>query len=447
MAGGGGVASGVNRNELPSMAKRLSDPQLQQKLADQQTDPETMGIMQAESQRRVNTRKAVMAAGGGMIAFAKGGTDEVDNPFKDNPYPIREDIGAEKKPVTPTDKAKKKAESAAPKAKDMYSEYDEAVKTAGEGAFTKTKASMVEREKALPALQAEADKSIATRVADMRQTNKDLGIKDEHTKKLRDSFEQQIASSAEESKEEAKLRKAQAWAVFGSTPGPLLKVGLQALSGYIDDKIADESKRKKMQNELKKSLYELDRSSYLESVGMAKEAREHHLTAFNTVNNLRDKIADDRRALETKDYEFKKGAAETKLKAKEREQERKLTLEAARITKGGNLNEEKLETKQTQLARAALEAFDKGKDGEKLSNYESMKSLAPEGFKAVEADYNRLKKKQDDLKIALKESYSRAKGLDATPAPSAAPSAADISFTAKKYGITEDEVKKRLGVK
>jgi hypothetical protein len=76
-----------------------------------------------------------------------------------------------------------------------------------------------------------------------------------------------------------------------------------------------------------------------------------------------------------------------------------------------------------------------------------MKSLAPEGFKAVEADYNRLKKKQDDLKIALKESYSRAKGLDATPAPSAAPSAADISFTAKKYGITEDEVKKRLGVK
>lgn len=445
----GGVASGVNRNELPSMAKRLSDPQLQQKLSDQQTDPETMGIMQAESQRRVNTRKGAMA-GGGMIAFAEGSKKAItydENPFKDNPYPIREDIGAEKKPVTPTDKVKKKAESATPKAKDMYSEYDESMKAAQEGAFSDTKKQLVEREKALPTLQAEADKSIATRVADMRQTNKDLGIKDEHTKKLRDSFEQQIASSAEESKEEAKLRKAQAWAVFGSTPGPLLKVGLQALSGYIDDKIADESKRKKMQNELKKSLYELDRSSYLESVGMAKEAREHHLTAFNTVNNLRDKIADDRRALETKDYEFKKGAAETKLKAKEREQERKLTLEAARITKGGNLNEEKLDTKQTQLARAALEAFDKGKDGEKLSNYESMKSLAPEGFKAVEADYNRLKKKQDDLKIALKESYSRAKGLDATPAPSAAPSAADISFTAKKYGITEDEVKKRLGVK
>jgi hypothetical protein len=441
----GGVASGVDRYELPGMARRLSDPQLQQKLADQQTDPETMGIMQAESQRRVNTRKAAMA-GGGMIAFAKGGTDEVDNPFKDNPYPIREDIGAEKKPVTPTDKAKKKVEASAPKAKakDMYSEYDESMEAAQKGAFSDTKKQLVEREKALPALQAEADKSIATRVADMRQTNKDLGIEDKHTKALRDSFEQQIAASLEESKEEAKLRKAQAWAVFGSTPGPLLKVGLQALSGYIDDKIADEAKRKKMQSELKKSLYELDRSSYLESVGMAKEAREHHLTAFKTVNDLRDKIADDRRALETKDYEFKKDIAGTKLKAKEREQERKLTLEAARISKGSNLNEEKLDTKQTQLARAALEAFDKSEDGKKLSNYESMKSLAPDGFKAVQKDYERLKKKQDDLKIDLQNAYSRAKGLDTAPAPSTSGGASVTTADGKTYTFPNAEAAQKF---
>jgi hypothetical protein len=179
-------------------------------------------------------------AGGGMIAFAEGSKKAVtydENPFKDNPYPIREDISKEK-PVTPTDKAKKKAESATPKAKDMYSEYDESMKAAQEGAFSDTKKQLVEREKALPTLQAEADKSIATRVADMRQTNKDLGIKDEHTKKLRDSFEQQIASSAEESKEEAKLRKAQAWAVFGSTPGPLLKVGLHANYIFKGDQIS-----------------------------------------------------------------------------------------------------------------------------------------------------------------------------------------------------------------
>ena len=297
----------------------------------------------------------------------------------------------------------------------------------------------------MPTLQTEADKSIATRVAEMRQTNKDLGIEDKHTKALRDSFVQQIEASANESKDEARMRQAQAWAVFGSTPGPLLKVGLQALSGYIDDTIADESKRKKMQNELRKSLYELDRASYLESAGMVKEAREHSRQSFDTVMNLRDKISDDLRSMETKDYEYKKGAAETKLRAKEREQEKKLTLEAARIGKGSNLKEENLDTRQTQLARAALDAFDKGKDGEKLSNYESMKALSPEGFKAVEADYNRLNKKRDDLRIALQNSYTRAKGLDT--APSASPTGGGATVTTadgKTYSFPNAEAAQKF---
>jgi hypothetical protein len=182
------------------------------------------------------------------------------------------------------------------------------------------------------------------------------------------------------------MRQAQAWAIFGSTPGPLLKVGLQALNGYIDDTIADEAKRKKMKNELRKSLYELDRASYLESAGMVKEAREHSRQSFDAVMNLRNQISDDHNKLETVEHNRKIDAAKTRLTAKEREQERKLTLDAARISKGSNLKEENLETKQTQLARAALENFDKSQDGKRLSDYESMKSLSPEGFKAVEKD-------------------------------------------------------------
>ena len=279
----------------------------------------------------------------------------------------------------------------------------------------------------------------------MRQTNKDLGIEDKHTEALRNSFVEQIKASANESKDESRMRQAQAWAVFGSTPGPLLKVGLQALNGYIDDTIADEAKRKKMKNELRKSLYELDRSSYLESAGMVKEAREHHRQSFDTVMNLRNQIADDLRSMETKDYEYKKGAAETKLRAKEREQEKKLTLEAARISKGSNLNEEKLETKQTQLTRAALENFAKSEDGKKLSNYESMKALAPEGFKAVEKDYNRLKKQEEDLKAALKESYSRAKGLDTAPSASPTGGGATVTTTdGKTYSFPNAEAAQKF---
>jgi hypothetical protein len=446
----GGIESGVNPYQLPSMAKRLSDPQLQQKLANQQTDPATMGIMQAEAQRRANTRSGVVnAAGGGMIAFAEGSkkpVDEVDNPFKDNPIPIREDIGKEKS-GTPTEKAKKKAADVAPKSKDMYSEYDEAVKAAGEGAFTKTKASMVEREKALPTLQAEADKSIATRVADMRQTNKDLGVEDKHTKVLRDSFVKQIEASAGESKDEARMRQAQAWAVFGSTPGPLLKVGLQALTGYIDDTIADDAKRKKMQNELKKSLYELDRSSYLESSGMVKEAREHHRQAFDSMMNIRNQIADDHNKLETTEYNRKIDAAKSKLAARKDIEEKRIAR-----TNAGDSKEAQIYQRQADSVNRIRDQFEKRHQTE-LENLRQVANL-PETSngdyqkKAVER-LKEIDKERDKLNERLAKEFPLVPNLVSTKpaAPSAAPTAADIAFTAKKNGVSEDEVRKRLGIK
>jgi len=422
----GGIASGVDPYELPGMAKRLSDQQLQQKLSDQQSDPETKGIMQAESQRRANTRKGVMAAaGGGMIAFAEGSKEAIDdtNPFKDNPYPIREDIGKEKKPVTPTEKTKKKAEASAPKAKDMYTEYDEAIKAAEEGSFSETKKQLAEREKALPTLQAEADKSIATRVADMRQMNKDLGIEDKFTAPLRKSFEEQIANSANESKEQARLRQAQAWAVFGSTPGPLLKVGLQALSGYIDDTIADGEKRKKMQNELKKALYDLDRSSYLESTGMVKEAREHHLNSFNTVNKLRDQIADDRRSLEQTELNRKIEAAKSRLTAKEK-------MEEKRIAAGtrGDTKDAALTTRQIQIAESLRSQFE-NRNKAAIERINQTLSMAPEGkiADAARDELAEINRKRDQLDARIAKELTRVPGLAPEEAAPSKTSGASIA--------------------
>ena len=435
----GGIASGVDPYQLPGMARRLSDPQLQQKLSDQQTDPETMGIMQAESQRRSNTRNAVMAAGGGMIAFAEGSKkaiNEIDR--KDTAWA---DTG-EAKPVTPTEKTKKRAEAATPKAKDMYSEYDESIKAAQEGAFPETKKQLVEREKTLPTLQAEADKSIATRVADMRQMNKDLGIEDKFTKPLRDSFEKQIAASLDESKEQSRLRQAQAWAVFGSTPGPLLKVGLQALSGYIDDTIADGEKRKKMQNELKKSLYELDRSSYLESTGMVKEGREHHLNAFNMVNKLRDQIADDRRALETKDYEFKKGAAETKLKQKTDIEEKRIARAGA-----GNSKDEQLYLRSVQGAESLRSQFE-NRNKAAIERINQTLSLVPEGkaADAARAELAEINKKRDKLEERIAREYPRVPSLKSTEpaAPSAGGGNSVTTADGKTYTFPNAEAAQKF---
>ena len=68
----GGIASGVSPYELPSMMKKLSDQQLQQKIDAPDTDPETMGIAQAEKERRDKTRGM---AHGGIVAFADGSKD------------------------------------------------------------------------------------------------------------------------------------------------------------------------------------------------------------------------------------------------------------------------------------------------------------------------------------------------------------------------------------
>jgi len=76
----GGIASGVDPYELPGMSKRLSDQQLNQKMKDRDTDPDTKGIMQGEIMRRKHVRGGM--ANGGVVAFA-GNTDGSEVKEKD----------------------------------------------------------------------------------------------------------------------------------------------------------------------------------------------------------------------------------------------------------------------------------------------------------------------------------------------------------------------------
>jgi hypothetical protein len=126
---------------------------------------------------------------------------------------------------------------------------------------------------------------------EQKQFRKDAGVKENFTDKLRKTFTDQLDNMANESKEQQKLREAQAWAIFGSTPGPLLKVGLQAMGSYISDTIEDTKQRKKAMNDLNKSIFELDHADYLESAGMAKEAMAERKASFDKVMDIRTKLA------------------------------------------------------------------------------------------------------------------------------------------------------------
>jgi hypothetical protein len=126
---------------------------------------------------------------------------------------------------------------------------------------------------------------------EQRQFRKEAGVPENFTNKLRKTFTEQLDNMANETKEQQKLREAQAWAIFGSTPGPLLKVGLQAMSSYISDTIEDTKQRKKAMNDLNKSIFELDHADYLESAGMAKEAMAERKSSFDKIMDIRTKLA------------------------------------------------------------------------------------------------------------------------------------------------------------
>jgi hypothetical protein len=98
----GGIASGADPYKRPGMMKKLSDKQLGGKLDQKDTDPETMGIAQAEKQRRDQVRANVpKMAGGGAVAFKEGGIKDITkNPFADpEEKPKDKEEKKEEKPV------------------------------------------------------------------------------------------------------------------------------------------------------------------------------------------------------------------------------------------------------------------------------------------------------------------------------------------------------------
>jgi len=207
-----------------------------------------MGIMQAEAQRRSNTRNGVVtAANGGAVAFAKGGGSSIGEQYKQDIAPaITEALKEDESEVMLRDSLKRE--------------------------------------------MATANKSPQDLVFEQKEFNKAAGVPTDLTKKLREVYTKQLDNMAGETENDRAMRRAQAWAIFGSTPGPILKVGLQALQGYIDTEIEDNKQRKKMTNELNKAIFELDQADYLEKAGIAKGAMERREKSWTRIDGINEKL-------------------------------------------------------------------------------------------------------------------------------------------------------------
>jgi hypothetical protein len=90
---------------------------------------------------------------------------------------------------------------------------------------------------------------------------------------LRKQIMEERANSKAENERQRQMRLAQFFSKWGSTPGPVLAAGLQAMEKTLPDIISDEAGFKKAKRELDKVIFDIDNASRLEELGNMKEAR------------------------------------------------------------------------------------------------------------------------------------------------------------------------------
>jgi hypothetical protein len=252
----GGIASGVDPYKLPSMMKKLSDDQLKGKMGGD-TDPETMGIAQAEKQRRDQVRGM---ADGGVVAFKEG---ERVKEFVKNPMQGTEE---EKKAAPPVaSRPKAAAPKPAAEASPFQAEYKRAAAAPNE--------SLSALKEIRDSYKAEAELGIEGQMDRRQKTYDKYGVDPIAMIQNEKAEERKALAQAEgDAKKAEYLRWAQMFAQFGSTPGPVLKAALTSINATIPDLLDDQTRARALQRSIKKSIYELDRAEYLEKKGKVDEA-------------------------------------------------------------------------------------------------------------------------------------------------------------------------------
>jgi hypothetical protein len=353
--------------------------------------------------------------------------------------------------VTAKKEAKKEEKKAAPKAPadvtGQSKEYKQMERDIGTALAERQKVSPYEQT-LINAIKKEEAKTPKSYYEEQQEMYKEAGVDPKFFEKARNPLTKQMEEMGTRAEDKKRMREAQAWAMFGSTPGPMLSSAMKAYSGYLEQTITDEEDLAKAKAELNKSMFELDKAEYLEKTGNAKEARKAKYDSFNTLTDLSYKVA-------TITENRNKDILDTKEKMTTEANRARTQKEEARIRSAGSGGGEgKREDSQTVKARAELKDWDKSEKGKKLEEAKQMLSMPKlEGDAKVMAqkNYERLNAEREALKTELKTSYPKARlegegAVEDKAAPSP-PTPEDIAFTAKKHGISEEEVKKKLGIK
>jgi hypothetical protein len=411
----GGIATGADPYKLPGMMKKLSDDQLQGKLGGD-TDPETMGIAQAEKQRRDQVRAGApkMMAGGGAVAFAKGGIDTVN----------REDTEwAEGKPKE--DKkagfktVKKEAKAPAPTA--SATPYQDEYRAAMTGfapppELEKTRANIKTLEDRVAAgVEGELDRQQAA--------YKKLGIDPvKMFEEERARRQEEMRMSKEDARKSEHLRWAQMFAKFGSTPGPVLKAALISINDTVPDLLDDQAKVSAIQREANKALNDLNRAEYQEKRNRVDEALKSHSEAAKTSATLSANLTEMLYKAGIDQLQIKGGLAKEEVQGKYGIEKEKIQANARTAEAGMRIKAEdrrdareqrRREDAQTKAARAELNKFRSDKTRvEEMQKLNRDLTYAQPGSKprlAAEKRLAEMKAEEQQFIRSLPDSYEYAR--------------------------------------
>jgi hypothetical protein len=197
--------------------------------------------------------QAPQMAGGGIIAFKKG-----DRVYDDSGAPP---VGEEEASGIPLDQSPTGGilgNASTPLAKPAPAPMPE---------FTGPTANL---QKSLYEQNQLANRPVAELAAEKEAAMGPNVAAQEYRKQVMD----ERANSKDEATRQRWMRAAQFFAKWGSTPGPVLVAGMNALNEKLPDIISDEQTYKKAKRDIDKTILDLDNATRLEKAGYAKEARE-----------------------------------------------------------------------------------------------------------------------------------------------------------------------------
>jgi len=135
---------------------------------------------------------------------------------------------------------------------------------------------------------------LSTFMAERQAAMREAGVADvsEGQRKQREELMAEKANTADENQRQKYMRMAEFFATWGSTPGPVLVAGMNALKQSVPGIVSDQKEQKKARREIDKSIADLDNATRLEKRGEVDAAMALKLKAAEDMKALNIKFID-----------------------------------------------------------------------------------------------------------------------------------------------------------